>query len=144
MGSKVAVDITEELIEKAESLAARGLTVEQIASCLGMGERTLYEKKSLYPQLAQAIKDGQHKGVSIVANALFESAKSGNTTAQIFYMKARAKWKDSNEDELNQLRELFAIILPMIGKGALINGNEKELDKKSDSSSRSPEERASR
>jgi len=114
--ARPAIEITEEIIEKAESLAARGLTMEQIASCLGMGERTLYEKKALYPQLAQAIKEGGDKGISIIANALFENAKSGNTTAQIFYMKARAKWQDHHkEDKADEATYVMQKIIDKLG-----------------------------
>lgn len=99
--------------EKVESLAARGLTKEQIASCLGISYQTLNEKSKEFADFADAIKRGQDKGISIVANALFEGAKSGNTTAQIFFLKARAKWRDveavvedRNDDEVNKDREL--------------------------------------
>jgi len=87
--------------EKVESLASRGLTMEQIADCLGIGLSTLYEKKNEYVDFAEAIKRGQAKGISIVANSLYESAKNGNTTAQIFYMKCRAQWKETTVTEAN-------------------------------------------
>lgn len=81
--------------DKVESLAARGLTLEQIANCLGISYQTLNEKSKEYAEFADAIKRGRDKGISIVANALFEGAKSGNTTAQIFFLKARAKWYEN-------------------------------------------------
>lgn len=88
--------ITPEVLEKVESLAARGLTQEQICHCLGICVDTMCEKKKAYPELAESIKKGQSKGISIVANALFEAAKSGDKIAQIFYLKARAHWKETN------------------------------------------------
>jgi len=94
-----AIEITPELCEKAESLAAQGLTMEQIALVLGMGVSTLYEKKAEYTEFLEAIKDGQAKGVAIVTNALFVSAKGGNLGAQCFYLKNRAGWKDRQEIE---------------------------------------------
>lgn len=123
-----AIEITEDLCRKAESLAAQGLTMEQIALSLGMGERTLYEKKAEYTQFSQAINAGQAKGVAIITNKLFERAqgyshpeekifcsKNGDitraetmrhwppdTTAQIFYLKNRAGWKDKTELDLPQ------------------------------------------
>ncbi len=87
--------------EKVESLAARGLTLEQIAECLGIHVATLYEKKKEYTEFADAIKRGQAKGISIVANSLYESAKHGNTTAQIFFLKSRAQWKETSITEAN-------------------------------------------
>ena len=83
------VEITDEVCQKAESLAAQGLTMDQIASVLGMGERTLYEKQAKYPQISQAIKDGRSKGIATVSNALFTKAKAGDNTAMIFYLKNR-------------------------------------------------------
>ena len=97
MGKKSAIEITDDLIAKAESLAASGLTIEEIAGCLGMGERTLYEKKASYPQLKQAISDGHHKGIGMMANNLVKLAKAGNAAANIFWLKARAKWRDGDE-----------------------------------------------
>ncbi len=91
------IEITDELCKKAESLAAQGLTLEQIAGVLGMGERTLYEKKEEFSQFSQAIKKGQAKGVAVVTNKLFEKARDGDNTSMIFYLKNRAGWKDKTE-----------------------------------------------
>lgn len=82
------------MIKDAEKLAARGLTMEQIAHSLGLGMSTLYEKKADFPELADALKRGKAKGIATIANCLFENAKAGNTTAQIFYLKCQAKWKE--------------------------------------------------
>jgi hypothetical protein len=93
------IEITQEMIVKAHEMASHGLTQEQIASCLGMGLSTLYEKKINYPELADAIKRGKDKGINMVANALFENAMNGEKVAQIFYLKARAGWKETNVSE---------------------------------------------
>ena len=92
-------DITPEVIKKAESLSAQGLTMSQIANVLGMGETTLYEKQIAYPKFAEAIKRGRDKGVATITNALFQKAKDGDNTAMIFYLKNRAGWKDKLETE---------------------------------------------
>ncbi|MGY8962539.1 MAG: helix-turn-helix domain-containing protein [Rhodospirillales bacterium] len=82
--------------DKVEALAAQGLTVEQIAGTLGMSRSTLYERMGSESDVLDAIKRGRAKGVATVSNALFQSAKGGNTTAQIFYLKNRspADWAD--------------------------------------------------
>jgi len=92
-------EITEEIIKKAESLSAQGLTMNQIANVLGMGEATLYEKQNEYPEFSEAIKRGRDKGVATITNALFQKAKDGDNTAMIFYLKNRAGWKDKLETE---------------------------------------------
>mgnify|MGYP001593264100 CR=1 FL=1 len=50
--------ITEEMIQKAGEMASHGLTMEQIASCLGMGQSTMYDKFKKYPEFEEAIKNG--------------------------------------------------------------------------------------
>ena len=85
--------------KKVESLAAQGLSKKEIAYCLGIGESTLYEKQKTDPEFLEAIKRGKAKGIGTVTNALFQSAKGGNITAQIFYLKNRQpdKWRDRHE-----------------------------------------------
>ena len=90
---------TPERIIEVEKLASRGLTKEQIADCLGIHYDTLNEKSKAYPEFAEAIKRGQASGIDQVANSLFENAMKGNVTAQIFFMKARAKWSDGSNDD---------------------------------------------
>jgi hypothetical protein len=90
----------EETLKTVESLAAQGLTQEQIASCLGICVDTLIEKKKEYSEFSDSIKRGQSKGIAAISNSLFQSAKSGNTTAQLFYLKCRAGWKETNAMEL--------------------------------------------
>jgi hypothetical protein len=99
--------ITPEIIAKCEGLAAQGLTMEQIASVLGMGCSTLYEKQNEYPELLEAIKRGRHKGVATISNALFQKAKAGDNTAMIFYLKNRSpeEWRDRREHEHSGSKE---------------------------------------
>lgn len=83
--------------EKVEALAARGLTKEQIAHSLGISYNCLNETTKRDKEFNEAIKRGQAKGISIISNALFENAKNGNTTSQIFYLKTRAGWTEKVE-----------------------------------------------
>lgn len=82
--------------DKVEALAAQGLTMEQIALCLGMARSTLYVRMGSEKDVSDAIKRGRAKGVAQVSNALFQAARDGNTTAQIFYLKNRdpIAWSD--------------------------------------------------
>ena len=88
-------------LDHLEALAAQGLTVKQMADCLGIGRSTLYDHKKARPEVSDAIKRGRSKGIATVSNALFQSAKGGNVTAQIFYLKNRDpdKWRDRRELE---------------------------------------------
>ena len=94
MAARIEIDL-----EEVKRLASRGLSQEQIAAALGISERTLRNRKADDAAFAEAIKAGQAIGIAEVANALWENAKGGNVTAQIFFLKARAKWKDKHEGE---------------------------------------------
>ena len=91
-----AFEITDAICEKAQSLASQGLTMKQIAAVLGMGNSTLYKKQADFIEFSDTIKKGRVEGIIVVANALFEKAKRGNTTAIIFYLKSRdpENWED--------------------------------------------------
>lgn len=91
-GGKPRWLITPERIADVEKYAALGLTKEQIAYNMGITYKTLNEKSKEDSEFCDAIKRGQAKGIQIVANALFNNAINGNTVAQIFFLKARAKW----------------------------------------------------
>jgi len=88
-------------LEEVTRLAARGLTMEQIAAALGISRTTLQGRKAESEQFAQAIQKGQAEGIGAIANALFENAEKGNVTAQIFFLKARAQWKDKHEEAVD-------------------------------------------
>lgn len=65
---------------------------------MGISARTLGSRKAESAEVADAIKRGQALGIEEISNALFTNAKGGNVTAQIFYLKARAQWKDRWDD----------------------------------------------
>ena len=83
-------EITPSVLEQVEKYSGLGFNISQIATVLGVDERTVYAKKAVYSQLDQAIKKGRLSAIGKVSNALFDSALSGNVTAQIFYLKNRA------------------------------------------------------
>ena len=93
----MGIQITEEICRKAERFAANGLTMRQIAYSLGMGHSSFYEKQKEFPEFKEAIEVGRAKGIAVISNALFETAKTGNVAAQIFYLKNRSpdSWKDA-------------------------------------------------
>lgn len=85
--------------KKVEAFAAQGLNVEQIADCLDCSRSTLYERMGSESDVSDAIKRGRAKGIGTISNALFQSGKGGNVTAQIFYLKNRQpdEWRDRRE-----------------------------------------------
>ena len=80
-------------LEKIEDLAAKGLTLEQIAAALSIDVRTLYNHRKKFREVGEAINRGAANGIATIANKLFEAANNGNVTAQIFFLKARAGWR---------------------------------------------------
>ena len=93
-GGRPAFAVTPEIIAKVESLAARGMTSEQIADCLGISYQTLNEKSKIYAEFSDAIKQGKAKGIANVTAALLKNVGTGNVAAQIFYLKCQAKWRE--------------------------------------------------
>lgn len=92
--------ITKAVCKKAKKLASRGLTQKQIASVLGMGETTFYEKLKEYPEFLKAVDDGRAEGIKQVSNALFKNCIKGDTGAQKYYLNNRDNhnWKDRVEN----------------------------------------------
>ena len=86
-------------LKQVESLAANGLTQEQIASALGISESTLTKRKRESADFTDAIKRGKAKGIALVTNKLMESIKGGNMTGMIFFLKTQAGWKETNVQE---------------------------------------------
>jgi len=86
-------------LKQVESLAANGLTQEQIAAALGISETTLHQRKRDSADFAAAIKRGKAKGIALVTNKLMESIKGGNMTGMIFFLKTQAGWKETNVQE---------------------------------------------
>jgi len=98
MGSKKRARLEEVNLEQVESIASLGLTDEEIAIVLGISPRTLYYWKKK-PEFLQALKRGKLKADYVIARSLFEKAKSGDTTAMIFWLKNRRPdlWRDKYE-----------------------------------------------
>lgn len=91
---KIQIDL-----KQVESLAANGLTHEQIAAALGISESTLTKRKRESADFTAAIKRGKAKGIALVTNKLMESIKGGNMTGMIFFLKTQAGWKETNVQE---------------------------------------------
>ena len=97
-GGRPAFRVTKEVTEKAEELASMGLTLEQIASCMGICYQTLNEKKKEFSEFSDALSRGRALGLARVSNALYQTAISGNVRAMIFFLKTRGggEWQESS------------------------------------------------
>lgn len=86
-------------LQQVETLAANGLTQQQIADSLGISVSTIESRLRESEEFKDAIKKGKAKGIALIANQLFEKAKSGDTTSIIFYLKTQAGWKETQAVE---------------------------------------------
>ena len=105
---------TDTVCEQTREMASRGLTVAQIADCLGVSESTLYGKQNEYKEFMDAIIKGRAEGLNKVSNALFEKATQGNVTAMIYYLKVRDR-ENWGENQPKPLREIPPMQIVLTG-----------------------------
>src|SRR6202048_5475850 len=74
---------------QVEAMAAYGIPADDISRVVGVDPKTL--RKYYRDELDL----GETKANAQVAGFLFSAAKSGNVTAQIFWLKTRAKWRET-------------------------------------------------
>jgi hypothetical protein len=74
---------------QVEAMAAYGIPEIDISAVLGVDPKTL--RKHYRDELDL----GETKANAQVAGFLFNSARSGNVTAQIFWLKTRARWRET-------------------------------------------------
>jgi hypothetical protein len=80
---------------KVFMLSTVGTRHEDIATVLNISADTL--TKYYHDELAK----GRIEANASVAETLFKQAKEGNTTAMIFWLKSRAKWKETSQHEIS-------------------------------------------
>jgi len=90
-------------LDRLYNLAKMGLSEDQIAISLGISASTITRRKRDDDQFDRTLKAGKQKGVETVTNALFEGATGAkpSTSAQIFFLKNRAGWRDKTEVDAN-------------------------------------------
>src|SRR3977135_4414350 len=101
---------------QVEALAAYGIPEIDISRVVGVDPKTLRK------HYREELDLGETKANAQVAGYLFNAAKNGNVTAQIFWLKPRARWRETPMElrhsgsiarkELSETsdEELFALI----------------------------------
>lgn len=85
---------TGEQRKTVRAMVAYGVPLEQVASVIGIDRKTL--SKHFPEEIANAAAEANAK----VAQALYRQAvEQGNTTAQIFWLKTKAGWKETSHYE---------------------------------------------
>lgn len=80
---------TEEMRRDVEKMAACGIPQEDIARIFKTSVDTLSR------HFREELDNAAAKANTKVAGFLFENAKAGNVTAQIFWLKTRARWRET-------------------------------------------------
>ena len=86
---------TPEQRQLVQLHATIGTTQEQIARIIGIDAKTLRLHYRDELDLAMA------KANATIGGALFNKAKNGDTAAQIFWMKTRARWRERHDIDLS-------------------------------------------
>lgn len=89
-GTQAPHEPTPEGRELVKLHATVGTPQDVIADLLGIDPKTLrkHYRAELDHSLAQAN--------AVIGGSLFNKAKAGDTAAQIFWMKTRARWRETN------------------------------------------------
>jgi hypothetical protein len=74
--------------ERVETLAAYGIPEADTSNVVGIDPKTLRK------HYRDELDFGETKANAQVAGFLFTAARNGNVTAQIFWLKTRARWKE--------------------------------------------------
>lgn len=117
--------------QQAETLAAQGLTNEQIASALGISESTLYKNKKENKDFLEALTRGRARGIAVVTNRFFE------------IIQAKSKYVDENGEEKEEYKydadtRLNAMKFFMERRGGWVRQEQSKVDLSSKDGSMTP------
>ena len=86
---------TDEDRALVEQLAAFGIPVESMTLFVKDKAGKSISEKTLRKHFDKELDQGELKANMKVAQTLFKKAISGDTTSMIFWLKTRARWKES-------------------------------------------------
>ena len=86
---------TDEDRALVEQLAAFGIPVESMTLFVKDKAGKSISEKTLRKHFAKELDQGELKANVKVAQTLFKKAISGDTTSMIYWLKTRARWKES-------------------------------------------------
>jgi DNA-binding CsgD family transcriptional regulator len=97
-GGRPKIVLTDEQKREVETLAAV-LTTEQIADYFSISRRVFFDILERDEEVSALYKKGKARAVGFVAQNLIQKARTGDLGAQIFYLKTRAGWKETQRIE---------------------------------------------
>ena len=74
------------------------LTKSQLAGYFGITEKTLFNIEKRQPEVREAYEYGRAAKIAAMGNNLVKLALDGNVTANIFYLKTQAGWKEEQAE----------------------------------------------
>jgi hypothetical protein len=83
--------LTPERLRQIEAAAGCGLSDEEVARVVGVEPKVLDR-----PKVRKALEKARANVVQQVAAALIRKALGGNIPAAVFYLKAKAGWRDTD------------------------------------------------
>lgn len=86
---------TDEDRALVEQLAAFGIPVESMTLFVKTKEGKPISERTLRKHFVKELDQGELKANVKVAQTLFKKAINGDTTSMIFWLKTRARWKES-------------------------------------------------
>jgi hypothetical protein len=86
--SRKAFAVNDAVREQVRHLAGIGVPQDDIAKIIGCAPKTL--RKHLREELDRGVAEAN----AMISGCLFTAAKAGNITAQIFWLKTRARWRE--------------------------------------------------
>ena len=86
--AKTAFVVNHALREKVRHLAGLGVPQHDIATIIGCAPKTL--RKRCRNELDRGVAEAN----ATISGSLFANAKGRNVTAQIFWLKTRARWRE--------------------------------------------------
>src|SRR5439155_20196251 len=86
--ARTAFVVNDALREKVRHLAGLGVPQDDIAKIVGCASKTLRTR------FRDELDRGVAEANATISGSLFASAKGGNVTAQIFWLKTRAHWRE--------------------------------------------------
>jgi hypothetical protein len=80
--------VNDAVREKVRHLAGLGVRQDDLARIVGCSPKTLRKR------CRNDLDCGVAEANAIISGSLFAAAKGGNITAQIFWLKSRAQWRE--------------------------------------------------
>ncbi len=99
-GGRPAVELTAEQVIELKALSAV-LNKSQVADYFGISENTLRAIEKRQPEVSAAYKKGRVNQIAGMGSNLIKLAKAGNVSANIFYLKTQAGWKEDQAEAVD-------------------------------------------